>query len=230
MSGVNGKAPETDISGPSVLQIAAERAGVDLRAPVEQLPDAQASEAPKSIARNCHAVGCRSSTEAGCLFCKPHWLALPHATRRRMMFYVTRGQWNDVRKCRPEWLKEAREAVQALLGLEFKQLVMRVFGNLPEGYDPAQLKVTRYGFAAMVIEQPGKSALIASLDTGEVRELVKPAAPTAANDDAALAEKKAEAGKLLQEKPVPTEGRMLAPTDADDGDSPDPAQPLEQDP
>ena len=175
--------PEIDISGPSVLQIAAERAGVDLRAPVEQLPDAQASEAPKPIARSCHAVGCRASTEAGTFFCKAHWLALPHATRRRMMFFVSRGQWADVRKCRPEWLKEAREAVNILLGQEFKELVMRVFGNLPAGYDAAQLKVTRYGFAAMVIEQSGKSALIASLDTGEVRELVKPETPAAANDD-----------------------------------------------
>lgn len=110
-----------------------------------------------------------------------HWASLPLVTRKRVLMFYTAGQCQNVSKIKPSWIAAAKTAIEHVLLAELRMLVARI--KLPEGYDPAQFKVQRVGFATIAITQPDKPVLAASLETGEVREVPTPPKPAAANDE-----------------------------------------------
>lgn len=187
MSDVNGNRPLIDLSGPSVMKIATERAGVSLKDPQDDVLAAARAEAAKEEAKPriigphaCHAVGCQTVVPPEQLMCRPHWFRVPLGVRKRVMLSYTPGQCQDTKRIKQSWVLAARQAIEFVLQLELPVLASRL--RLPEGYDGAQVNIERVGISTVAIHQEGKPLLVGSLATGEVKEVPRPA-PAAANDD-----------------------------------------------
>lgn len=226
MSGINGEKPEISLSGPSVMAIAAQRAGVDLRQ--DPLADACAEaakmEQPKQVIigpHACHAVGCRTVVPPEQLMCRVHWTSLPLYLRKAVLIAYTPGQCKDTARIKQSWILAARQAIEYVLSRELPGLVSRVYANLPKGYEAEKLRVERVGPSIIAVVQEGLPVLLASLATGEVREMPKPEKPAAANDavDPATVQAMVDGRAKLDAQPVPAEGRMLAPNEEDPGDA-----------
>jgi hypothetical protein len=120
----------------------------------------------------CHFVGCGQVVPPEMLGCKRHWFMVPVGMRKRVLASYTAGQCSDRARIKPAWVQAANAAIEYVLQLELPRLIQRL--KLPESYDPARTKVRRTGLATIVIVQPDMPPLVASLATGEVRQVKPP--------------------------------------------------------